>query len=62
MPNSIDESEFEILREEMRNDETIDYSFTIDSADAKIDMKNIVEECFRLDENEMPKKLYFKII
>ncbi len=56
IPNNIAETEFEILKEEINRSKNTDFSFKYDSNDIRINIKNLVEDCFRLDENEIPKK------
>ena len=56
VPNFIEETEFEILKDEIKRSSNIDFSFKYDSNEIKVDIKNLVEDCFRLDENEIPKK------
>jgi hypothetical protein len=56
IPNKIDEHEFEILTEELKNTPDLDLSFKSEEAETeKIYFKNIIEECYNLDENEIPR-------
>ena len=57
IPNRIDEHEFEILREELKNIPDLDLSFKYDESETmKIDFQNIISHCYKLDENEIPRK------
>ena len=58
MPNLINEQEFKMLNLQLKN-QAIDCSFEYhdpSKRDIKVFIKNLVENCYRLDENEVPKK------
>ena len=56
IPNSIDENEFDIVKEELKSIRNIELSYKFSGEGLHIDMENIFTECYNLDLNEMPKK------
>ena len=55
VPNLINEQEFESLKESLQN-KNFDCSFELKTTNINVDIKNLIEECYRLDENEVPRK------
>lgn len=55
--NSISETEaITIINEAESQFQDVDLNFNCDIEGTKINMKNILKECYRLDENETPRK------
>ena len=62
LPTRIIADEFEIMRKEMKNHAELDFRFEATHLGSAIRMENLIEDCYVLDENEIPARYRLKYI